>query len=85
VIAACFTRADDDASGDKIFGQVQAALKQALPYYMVPSLYFVFERFPALPSGKTDKKAILARVERCIREGEAGATRFAVAGEAVPA
>jgi amino acid adenylation domain-containing protein len=76
VIAACFTRADAEADGDNIFGQLQAVFKHALPYYMVPSLYFVFDSFPALPSGKTDKKAILHRIEQCLQGADAGATRF---------
>jgi acyl-coenzyme A synthetase/AMP-(fatty) acid ligase len=84
VIAACFTRADAEADGDKIFGQLQAVFKHELPYYMVPSLYFVFNSFPPLPSGKTDKKAILQRVEQCLHGADAGATRF-VLGDPQPA
>jgi acyl-coenzyme A synthetase/AMP-(fatty) acid ligase len=80
VIAACVTRADTQADTqaekDRIFGQLQAVFKHELPYYMVPSLYFVFDNFPTLPSGKTDKKAILHRVDQCIQGADAGATRF---------
>lgn len=83
VIAACFTRADGEPSGDRMFGSLMSAFKQTLPYYMVPSLYFEFDRFPTLPSGKTDKKEILQRVERCIRDSAAGATRF-VCSETAP-
>ncbi|HEX2691751.1 MAG TPA: amino acid adenylation domain-containing protein [Kofleriaceae bacterium] len=76
VIAACFTRADGDAEGEKIFGQLQSVFKRELPYYMVPSLYFVFDQFPTLPSGKTDKKGILQRVNQYIQSADAGTTRF---------
>ncbi|HWO18847.1 MAG TPA: amino acid adenylation domain-containing protein [Kofleriaceae bacterium] len=79
VIAACFTRVDGEGSGEKIFGDLLAVFKQALPYYMIPSLYFVFDRFPSLPSGKTDKKGILHRVDQCIRDADAGTTRFVCA------
>lgn len=79
VIAACFTRADgEDAGDDNLFARLQSVFKRELPYYMVPSLYFLFDSFPGLPSGKTDKKAILHQVEQRIRDADPGATRFAV-------
>lgn len=82
VIAACFTRADGDAAGDQIFGQLQSVFKQELPYYMVPSLYFVFDSFPTLPSGKTDKQGILHRINQCIQDADTGSTRFVCSEQA---
>ncbi|HEX7840380.1 MAG TPA: amino acid adenylation domain-containing protein [Kofleriaceae bacterium] len=76
VIAACVTRADAAASAEDLLGRVQAGLRQKLPYYMVPSLYVAFDGFPAMPSGKTDKKLILDRVERCIRDADPATTRL---------
>jgi acyl-CoA synthetase (AMP-forming)/AMP-acid ligase II len=82
VIAACFTSAAGEPSGDRLFGQLQSVFKRELPYYMVPSLYFAFDRFPTLASGKTDKKGILQRVNQCIGEANAGTTRFVCAARA---
>jgi acyl-coenzyme A synthetase/AMP-(fatty) acid ligase len=80
VIAACFTRADgeidDEPAGDGLFGQLQSVFRHELPYYMVPSLYFLFDRFPTLPSGKTDKKQILHRVNECMQSADTRLTRF---------
>lgn len=76
VIAACFTRADDELSDEKIFGHLQSVFKHELPYYMVPSLYFLFDRFPNLPSGKTDKKQIVNRVNEYMHNADTGLTRF---------
>lgn len=75
VIAACFTRGDESAD-DGVFGHLQSVFRSELPYYMVPSLYFLFDRFPTLPSGKTDKKQILHRVNECVQSADAGLTRF---------
>jgi acyl-coenzyme A synthetase/AMP-(fatty) acid ligase len=83
VIAACFTRADDGLGDDKIFGHLQSVFKHELPYYMVPSLYFLFERFPKLPSGKTDKKEILNRVNQHLQHAGTGLTRFVCNEEAM--
>ena len=80
VIAACFTRADGEVcgevAGDGLFGQLQAVFRHELPYYMVPSLYFQFDRFPTMPSGKTDKKQILHRVNECMQSADTRLTRF---------
>jgi amino acid adenylation domain-containing protein len=76
VIAACFTRADDGSDDGNIFGRLQSAFRHELPYYMIPSLYFLFDRFPKLPSGKTDKKQILDRVNHYMHNADAGLTRF---------
>lgn len=81
VIAACFTRADGEPAGEQLFGQLQSVFKHELPYYMVPSLYFAFDRFPTLPSGKTDKKGILQQVNQCINEASTGMTRFVCSTE----
>jgi amino acid adenylation domain-containing protein len=83
VIAACFTRPEGEVVGDNVFGQLQSVFKTELPYYMVPSLYFLFDRFPTLPSGKTDKKQILQRVNECVNGADRTATRFVCAQEAV--
>jgi amino acid adenylation domain-containing protein len=81
VIAACFTsdRPDGKAQQDAIFERLRAAFKRELPYYMVPSLLCRFERFPQLPSGKTDKRAIVRTVDHYIRHIDSSATRFTAA------
>jgi amino acid adenylation domain-containing protein len=77
VIAACFTRDSTPAlDDDGAFSFLQSVFKEQLPYYMVPSLYFLFEEFPKLPSGKTDKKRILNRVNDYISHPDTGLTRF---------
>jgi amino acid adenylation domain-containing protein len=83
VIAACFTRADDELAGDGLFGHLQSVFRHELPYYMVPSLYFLFDRFPTLPSGKTDKKQILNRVNQCMQSADSRLTRFVCSEEAL--
>jgi amino acid adenylation domain-containing protein len=75
--------AGDAGAGDGVFARLQAAFKRELPYYMVPSLYFLFDRFPTLPSGKTDKKEILHRVNRRICDADLSSTRF-VCSEGAP-
>lgn len=84
VIAACFTSdpPDGETGQDAIFRRLQAAFKRELPYYMVPSIYCRFERFPQLPSGKTDKREILRTVNHHIRHVDSSATRFTAATEA---
>jgi len=81
VIAACFTRDDEEVAADGLFSQLQSVFRHELPYYMVPSLYFLFDRFPTLPSGKTDKRQILERVNRVMEASEAGLTRFVCSEE----
>ena len=83
VIVACFL--SENASPDEMFGALQRAFKQELPYYMIPSLYFMFDRFPSMPSGKTDKKAILRQVNHQLGEAQGGATRFVVELDAAEA
>jgi amino acid adenylation domain-containing protein len=81
VIAACFTSdpPNGEVDQDTIFESLRVALKRELPYYMVPSLYCRFEHFPQLPSGKTDKRAILQAVDHYIRKVDSSATRFTAA------
>ncbi|WPZ32677.1 non-ribosomal peptide synthase/polyketide synthase [Thalassobaculum sp. OXR-137] len=38
--------------------QLRAALKASLPDYMVPASFVVLDRFPLLPNGKIDRKAL---------------------------
>ena len=83
VIAVCFTRADHDLNDQEIFARLQSLFKHALPYYMVPSMYFLFDRFPTLPSGKTDKQEMLRRVHKQIDNANAGSTRFVCYEEAM--
>ncbi len=83
VIAACFTRGDGAPADDKLFGHVQSVFKHELPHYMVPSLYFLFDRFPKLPNGKTDKNQIVNRVERHMSGIDTGSTRFVCYEEAM--
>lgn len=83
VIAVCFTRAGDELDDERIFGHLQSIFKHELPYYMVPSLYFLFDRFPKLPSGKTDKKEILNRVNQYLESTDTTLTRFVCYEEAM--
>jgi amino acid adenylation domain-containing protein len=81
VIVACFTltthRSIAETTGlETVFAQLQAIFKRELPYYMVPSLYFLFDDFPKLPSGKTDKNQILQQVTRQVHGAATGLTRF---------
>ena len=76
VIGACFTGAESGPAASRLFGDLQRAFKEKLPYYMVPSFYFLFDRFPKLPSGKTDKNCMAEKAEAYLNAGEAGATRF---------
>ncbi|HEV3040684.1 MAG TPA: amino acid adenylation domain-containing protein [Candidatus Angelobacter sp.] len=84
VIAGCFTRAEGDIADEDFSGYLQGVFKRELPYYMVPSLYFLFDQFPKLPSGKTDKKEILNRVNYYMgNSANKGMTRFICYEEAV--
>ena len=76
VIGACFTSAEPRSTDPRLFGRLHRVFKDELPYYMVPSLYFLFDRFPKLPSGKTDKNCIVERAKEYLRDAEAGTTRF---------
>jgi len=83
VIAACFICAGDEPGDEKIFGHLQSVFKHELPYYMIPSLYFLFDRFPQLSSGKTDKRQILQKVNQYLHDADGGATRFICCEETV--
>jgi non-ribosomal peptide synthetase component F len=72
-----------ELAADGLFSHLQSVFRQALPYYMVPSLYFLFDRFPTLPSGKTDKKQILNRVNQCMQSADVRLTRFVCPEEAL--
>ncbi len=45
-------------AGDEPVRQLRHALKENLPEYMVPSLFFPMESLPLTPSGKLDRKAL---------------------------
>jgi amino acid adenylation domain-containing protein len=77
VIGACFTTATMPTAGrdDAVFKRVQTVLKSQLPYYMVPSLYLLFDRFPLSPSGKTDKKALVRIASQYVQQ-DTVSTRF---------
>jgi amino acid adenylation domain-containing protein len=83
VIAACFISDADEPGEEKIFGHLQSVFKHELPYYMIPSLYFLFDRFPQLSSGKTDKRQILQKVNQRLSGADAGLTRFICREEAI--
>ena len=76
VIAVCFTRAGEALPDDDLFRALNQTLKDALPYYMVPSLYFLFDRIPQLPSGKTDKNGIQHLADQWVQRRPNGVTRF---------
>mgnify|MGYP001373330305 CR=1 FL=1 len=56
VLAAYLTPVQNGTRID--FAKVDAALKAALPAYMVPSYYDQLESIPMLPSNKADRKAL---------------------------
>jgi acyl-CoA synthetase (AMP-forming)/AMP-acid ligase II len=70
VIGACFTSGAQQPDGADQFARLQALFKRDLPYYMVPSLYFHFDRFPKLPNGKTDKNRIAEIAAQHMTAGE---------------
>lgn len=43
-------------------GYIKAEMKKSLPDYMIPSYFVFLDRFPMLPSGKIDKKALVVPV-----------------------
>lgn len=75
ITVACFTR-DLENRPEDIFVTLQSAIKHELPYYMVPSIYVLFENFPKLSSGKTDKHGIADRVNELLLQDDGGTTRF---------
>lgn len=76
VIAACFTTDEQGEPEEALFRKLHAVFMRELPYYMVPSLYFLFDQFPLMPSGKTDKKQIVQRVNQQTQDAGSAATRF---------
>jgi amino acid adenylation domain-containing protein len=76
VIGACFTSAEPGSTDPGLFDGLHRVFKDELPYYMVPSLYFLFDRFPKLPSGKTDKNCIVKQAKERLAANGAGTTRF---------
>ncbi len=76
VIAACFTSVQCPSTDDGLFLNLQRFFKENLPYYMVPSLYFLFDEFPKLPSGKTDKKEIAGLATGVMGDSDTRLTRF---------
>lgn len=78
VIAACFVAEIPETQRDQsrdFFG-IHSTFRKNLPYYMVPSLYFAFDRFPTLPSGKVDKKKVLQHVMREVASAGQSVTHF---------
>jgi amino acid adenylation domain-containing protein len=76
IIGACFTSAESGSTDPRLFDSLHGVFKEELPYYMVPSLYFLFDRFPKLPSGKTDKNSIIERAKEHLGASAGGTTRF---------
>ena len=52
------------ANGNLSEDTIREFLHSKLPAYMVPAYFVKMESFPLLPSGKTDRKALLAPVEK---------------------
>ena len=52
--------ADDTVSEDAI----RKIMRSRLPDYMVPAYFMRMDRFPLLPNGKTDRKSLIAPVEK---------------------
>ena len=77
VICLCFSEKPqaNDPKGD-IFKSLKSDLKSNLPYYMLPSLYFLFRELPRLPSGKTDKKIMRSILEKIISKSDQLNTTF---------
>lgn len=44
----------------RVHAQIDTALSQQLPVYMVPTIFFRIHELPLLPSGKTDRKRLRA-------------------------
>ncbi|KAJ2980585.1 hypothetical protein NQ176_g2549 [Zarea fungicola] len=44
----------------RVHAQIDTALSQQLPAYMVPTIFFRIDELPLLPSGKTDRKQLRA-------------------------
>jgi len=76
VIGACFTSTEPGSADSGLFDRLHAVFKNELPYYMVPSLYFLFDEFPKLPSGKTDKNRIVRQAKERQGASAVGTTRF---------
>ncbi len=76
IIGACFTSTEPGSTDSSLFDRLHRVFKDQLPYYMVPSLYFLFDEFPKLPSGKTDKNRIVTQAKDRLGAGAVGTTRF---------
>ncbi|HET9896583.1 MAG TPA: amino acid adenylation domain-containing protein [Streptosporangiaceae bacterium] len=76
VIGACFTSTEPGSTDSRLFDRLHKMFKDVLPYYMVPSLYFLFDEFPVLPSGKTDKNRIVKQAKERLSASAVGTTRF---------
>ena len=76
-VGLCFSlKPGIEKQENDLFKEIKSDLKSNLPYYMIPSLYFLFQEMPRLPSGKTDKKKIKLMSEKMISSGDDYATNF---------
>jgi non-ribosomal peptide synthase protein (TIGR01720 family) len=62
------------AAGEADEEELRAALRERLPEYMVPASFIRLESFPLTPSGKLDRRALLARAAEAESERPAGPT-----------
>lgn len=64
-----------DSESDGIRTQILANCKSWLPSFMIPADIQVMKSFPQLPSGKIDRKRLIADYERSISDDESIETR----------
>ncbi|KAG6008108.1 NRPS protein [Claviceps maximensis] len=67
VLIAFLCLEEASADLDKIVDGLADRLADKVPAYMIPSTYVLLEHIPMTPSGKTDRRALRAKVEQLTR------------------